>query len=101
MESRKEDSRISRSRLPLPRAYVAPRGSIETVLAEIWCAALSIDCIGVDDEFTDLGGDSFEAEVISMMIEEKLGIHIPLSALVNTPTIAMLARDIGRRQAGP
>jgi len=95
---RDEGVRISRSQLPLPRAYVAPRDHVEAALAEIWCAALSMDCVGVEDELTDLGGDSFEAELISMSIEEKFGLHIALSKLMNTP-IAALAAELVRRQA--
>src|ERR1700692_4350595 len=52
-----EGSSVLRHQLSLPRPYIAPRNSSEEVLAQIWCRALNMDCVGVEDEFTDLGGD--------------------------------------------
>jgi len=92
--------RISRSQLSLPQSFIAPRDALEEALAEIWCLALNVDCVGAEDEFIDLGGDSFHAEVIAMMVEEKFGIHVPLSALVRAPTIAALAHELGQLGVG-
>jgi acyl carrier protein len=89
-------SHILRNQLPLPQPYVAPRNVLEEALAEIWCAALNTDCVGVEDEFIDLGGDSFAAVVILAMIEEKFGVPVPLSTLVEAPTVAALAREIAQ-----
>jgi len=90
-----------RHHLLLPRPYTAPRNKIEETLEEIWRAALNIDCVGVEDDFTDLGGDSFDAEVIVTMIEEKLGVHTPLSTLARAPTVAALAEAVQRIQKKP
>jgi acyl carrier protein len=88
-----------RRQLPLPRPYIAPRNLVEEVLAEIWRAALNMDCVGVEDDITDLGGDSFDATVIFAMIEEKFGVHVPVSTLIGAPTIASLAREVERVRA--
>jgi hypothetical protein len=38
-----------------------PRTLIERLLADIWCALLNIDSVGIDDNFFALGGDSLTA----------------------------------------
>jgi acyl carrier protein len=62
-------------------------------LAEIWAGAMSIDRVGVEDRYLDLGGDSLMAAVIFSEIEEKLGVKLPMVLLDSTPTIA----DLGSR----
>ena len=82
---------VQREQLPLPRAYVAPRTPTEHKLAAIWCEVLTMDRIGIEDAFTDLGGDSFLATLVFNMIKERFTISLPLSILVTSPTIAALA----------
>jgi acyl carrier protein len=93
------DSRVLRHQLSLPRPYIAPRDQIEAALAEIWCAVLNTDCVGIEDELIDLGGDSFDAEVIMTIIEQEFGVHLSLSTLASAPTIAELAREVQRMRA--
>ena len=85
---------VQRELLPLPCPYVAPRTPTERQLAEIWRAALSMDCVGADDAYNDLGGDSFLAAIIFKRIEEKLGVTLPLATLAEAPTVAKLAARI-------
>jgi acyl carrier protein len=87
---------VRREQLPLPRPYVAPRTPTERQLAEIWCTLLSMDRVGVEDAYHDLGGDSFLATTMLSMIDESFGVTIPLAALVEGPTIAGLAQRIDR-----
>jgi acyl carrier protein len=92
--------------LRLAQAYAAPRTAIEQRLAEIWRAVLNMDCVGVNDDYTDLGGDSYSATVIFALIEEAFGVHLPVARLIGAPTIAALACEIGEAQrsseeAGP
>jgi len=63
-------------------------------LAEIWAEAMSIDRVGVEDRYLDLGGDSFTAAIIFSQIEEKLGAQLPMATLDSAPTIADLASRI-------
>ena len=73
---------IRREQLPLlTRPYLAPRTPTERRLAEIWGAALSVDKIGIDDRYLDLGGDSLMAAVIFSEIEAKLGVRLTMSIL--------------------
>jgi hypothetical protein len=82
---------VLREQLPLPRPYVAPRTPTERDLAAIWCEVLTMDRIGIEDAYTDLGGDSFLASLIFTMIQDRFANSLPLSILVTAPTIAELA----------
>ncbi len=85
---------VLRSQLPLPHPYVAPRTPTEQCLAEIWCSALTMDRIGIEDSYVDLGGDSLLATIIFEMIRESFGTLVPMATLATAPTIAALARKI-------
>ncbi len=74
--------------------FVQPRSPLERTLAEIWCEALTISEIGVDDNFFDLGGDSLAALQIAAEILSKVNAEISLSELLRCPTIADLALEI-------
>jgi acyl carrier protein len=93
----KDGAVILRGDLQLPRPYVAPRTDTEQTLAEIWCTALSMDSVGVRDNYSDLGGDSLAAALMFTLIAEAFGIEVPTSTLLSAPTIADLAREIERR----
>jgi acyl carrier protein len=85
---------VLRSQLPLAGPYLAPRTATENCLADIWRVALSMDCVGVDDNYFDLGGDSFMATVLFSMIESSFRTSIPVGTLVDAPTIAKLAARV-------
>ncbi len=81
--------------------FVAPRTPTERSLAEIWSAALSVDRIGVEDRYLDLGGDSLTAAFIFAKIEETLGVRLPMVTLDSAPSIAALAPKIDALLAQP
>jgi acyl carrier protein len=86
---------IRREQLPLlTRPYLAPRTPTEQCLAEIWSTALSLDRVGVEDRYLDLGGDSLMAAVIFSQIETRLGVSLAMVILDSTPTITQLALKI-------
>jgi acyl carrier protein len=87
---------VSRALLPLRQRYLAPRTLTEKRLAEIWRIVLSMDCVGVEDGYHDLGGDSLHASIIFTMIQETFRVTLPLATLANAPTIAQLAPMIDR-----
>lgn len=91
---------VPREQLPLPRLYMAPRTSTEITLAEIWRMVLSMDCVGVNDGYDHLGGDSLHASIIFTMINETFRIELPMAILANASTIAELAPIIDRLVAG-
>lgn len=91
-----QESVVRRADLPLPRPYIEPHSSTEATLADIWAKALSMDRVGIEDRYLDLGGDSFLATVILEMIEETFGIEMPSVSLAGTVTVAALAARIDK-----
>ncbi|HEY1352292.1 MAG TPA: amino acid adenylation domain-containing protein [Ktedonobacteraceae bacterium] len=63
------NGKVDRRGLPEPdqehpqtrRALLSPRDALETRIARVWSAVLGIEHIGIDENFFDLGGDSFKA----------------------------------------
>lgn len=73
---------------------VAPLGATEERLAAIWQAALNKPVRRADDDFFALGGDSLIAITVLFEIESVFGKTLPLSALLEAPTLRAFARLI-------
>jgi acyl carrier protein len=85
---------VSRRELMLPNAYVAPRTPTEVKLAEIWRKTLTMDRVGISDDFEELGGDSLLAASMVAEIETVFAIAVPIGSLARAPTIEQLASRI-------
>ena len=73
---------------------------LELALAQIWSEALGGVRVGLHDDFFDLGGDSLSAARMCALIEEDVtGQSVPVSYLVQAPTVAELAHLL--REAKP
>ncbi len=94
-----DESLVRREQLPLPKPFAAPRTETERKIAEIWRDALTMDTVGVEDSYNDLGGDSTTAAIIFALIEETFAIKIPMATLINAPTIAQLAPIVDKLAA--
>jgi acyl-CoA synthetase (AMP-forming)/AMP-acid ligase II/acyl carrier protein len=77
-----------------PRAYLAPRTPLESVLVHIWQEVLTIPRVGVEDDYLELGGDSLLATQVLARIKDKTGQELTLSDLFAASTIAGLADRI-------
>ena len=63
------NGKVNRQELPTPELdrsklgsrFSPPTTATESVLAKIWSEALSVESVGTDDNFFDLGGDSITA----------------------------------------
>lgn len=93
-----EAARMDRALGPLPED--AP--TIEKVRA-IWEAVLGIEAPVDDDDFFAIGGTSLLAVRVFFLIGEQLGVELPLSTLLETPTVAELAAAIDdpQRRSAP
>jgi len=77
---------------------VPPRTPIEKTLAKIWMEVLSVDRVGIHDDFFDLGGHSLTAmQVVSRAIK-KFRLELPLQSLFVSPTVAAMAVLIREHQ---
>ncbi|MCG1048796.1 amino acid adenylation domain-containing protein, partial [Mycetohabitans sp. B6] len=91
------NGKLDRRALPEPDAgalahhvYEAPRGELETTLAQIWAELLEVERVGRHDSFFALGGHSLLA-VRLMNRVGALGADVPLAALFASPTLAAFA----------
>lgn len=75
---------------------------VESVVSEVWCEVLQVPTVGRDDDFFDLGGDSFKVLRVVETLRERLGADIPLAALLLEPTAADFSEELRRIMAhGP
>jgi hypothetical protein len=79
-----------------PPEPVAPRDDAERVLERILAAALSIDGLGVHDDFFALGGNSLSAIEATTYAKRVFQVDVPVTALFEAPTVAGLAETIRR-----
>src|SRR6476660_9882462 len=73
---------IRRANLALSMPYVAPNGELETLIAKLFAEILTLDHVGANDDFSELGGDSLLGEVLSMLISERTGFNFEIPLLV-------------------
>jgi myxalamid-type nonribosomal peptide synthetase MxaA len=59
---------------------------VQALLIEVFKQVLGIDHVGADDDFYDLGGDSF-AVVEACVVASALGLDLPPALLMNHPVI--------------
>lgn len=77
----------------MERERLAPSEDAPTVeqLRAIWEAVLGVDAIGDSDDYFALGGTSVQAVRVFGLILERLGVELPLSLLIEAPTVTELA----------
>lgn len=93
------------AKLSVDKPFVFPRTSTENDLSALWSELLGIHPIGLVDNYFDLGGTSLQAVELFAHIEQYFGKRLPLTSLLEAPTIEELARLIdakdSRAQAKP
>ena len=78
----------------MPRVYTPARTSQEVSLAAIWSEVLSLERVGIEENFFDLGGHSLLAAQIIHRINQAFGIDLPMRVIFDQPTIGGLALSI-------
>jgi acyl-CoA synthetase (AMP-forming)/AMP-acid ligase II/acyl carrier protein len=97
--------KVDRRSLPAPERSApnpestAARDPLEQELVELWKAVLKVDRLGIRDDFFDLGGHSVLALTLMMEIEKKIGVSLPLTTLLEAPTVETLAEVVRRAGA--
>ena len=81
--------------------FLAPRDSVEQVLAQLWAKVLKLQRVGLNDNFFDLGGHSLLAVRIIVEIENIYGRRLPLATLLQAPTVGALAEVLRKENWKP
>ena len=92
---------VPSARPALATAYRAPLTPTEVALAGLFCEALGLVDLGIDDDFLALGGDSLRAAQIAARIKQTFALDLPLVAFFKTPTVHQLAAIIDARGVAP
>lgn len=82
---------ISRERLESGVPFEAPRGELESAIADVFAESFGIDRIGANDDFFDLGGDSLLAQSLAISIAKCTGREFKISLLVDYGTPRKIA----------
>jgi amino acid adenylation domain-containing protein len=82
-------------------SFLAPRDSVEQVLAQLWAKVLKVPRVGLNDNFFDLGGHSLLAVRIIVEIENIYGRRLPLVTLLQAPTVGGLAEVLRKENWKP
>ena len=99
------NGKVDYRQLPAPEvdrhvagSLVAPSGELENTVATLWKKVLELDEIGVEDNFFDLGGDSFLMIQLHTLLEETLSRKIPVTDLFRFSTIHSFAAHYGEQR---
>jgi FkbH-like protein len=93
--------RASRARARgLPGNPEQPATELERGLLSLWREILGIDTLGVEDDYYALGGTSLNAARMFAEIVRRYQIKLPLTAILDAPTVRTLARQLEKKQVG-
>ncbi len=81
----------------LSTSFVAPAAGPEAVVASIWEDLLGVSPVGALDNFFELRGDSLLAAQVTSRLGRELNVNVPLSAVLERPTVADFAAFLERR----
>lgn len=78
----------------------APRTPVEETVADIWTEVLGLETIGVEEDFFDVGGDSFLALQLRQELSDTFDTSVPEQTFLEKGTIAGMAQAIERQLDG-
>jgi acyl-CoA synthetase (AMP-forming)/AMP-acid ligase II/acyl carrier protein len=96
------NGKLDRQALPAPeyaaaRDGRAPATAREQTLCEVFAQVLSLEQVGVEDNFFDLGGHSLLAAVLVARLVERLGIKISLRTFMSNSSVRAIDRYLDRQ----
>ena len=74
-------------------------GETEARVARVFADLLEIRVVGADDDFFQLGGDSFVAAQVALELERVFGVPVPTDVVEAVSTVRGLAAWIDVRKA--
>jgi nonribosomal peptide synthetase DhbF len=76
-----------------------PRTGQERILCQLFAEILTVDHVGIDDSFFDLGGHSLTAMRLISRIRAVFGVDLNIRSIFQAPTIAQLTTALGQTAA--
>ncbi|MBD6620280.1 amino acid adenylation domain-containing protein [Komarekiella sp. 'clone 1'] len=95
--------KVNRRALPDPDLnqelsdYVMPNTEAEKIIADIWQKALSLEKVGIYNNFFDLGGHSLLLVKINQQLQETFGLEVSIVDMFNYPTIHTLSQYLSNK----
>ncbi|MEO6830227.1 MAG: non-ribosomal peptide synthetase, partial [Acidobacteriaceae bacterium] len=98
------NGKLDRAALPAPErsasegktSFAAPATTLQQAVAEVFRNVLSVDQVGLDDNFFDLGAHSLQIVKIHGELNRKIDETVPLISFFQYPTIRSLTKSIER-----
>ena len=100
------NGKLDRRALPVPEGqrpgYRAPRTPEEEALCGLLAALLSLERVGLDDNFFLLGGHSLLATRLISQLRDAVGVELPIRAIFEASTVGELADSLrGAKKTRP
>ncbi|WP_232463571.1 non-ribosomal peptide synthetase [Tumebacillus avium] len=98
------NGKVDRKLLPEPdwsreeADFVAPRGMMEQIVADVWAQVFGLERIGATDHFFELGGHSLLATQVISRLRRLLSVELTQRCLFEAPTVELLAKRIRERE---
>ncbi|MCP4157222.1 MAG: non-ribosomal peptide synthetase, partial [bacterium] len=84
------------ARLENRSGYTPPGTKEEKQIAEVWREVLTMEEVGIHDNFFQVGGTSFHVIKISTILKTRYGIEFPVVKMFRYTTIHSLATYLAR-----
>jgi amino acid adenylation domain-containing protein/FkbM family methyltransferase len=78
------------------KSYVAPRTPVEEIIAGIFSEVLSVERVGIEDNFFDLGGHSLLVTLVVSRLREAFHVELPFRTVFDSPSVVDLSLAIAQ-----
>ena len=80
--------------------YVKPTNELEQIIADIWKEVLNLNKVGINDNYFELGGNSYNLIQTNSCLQKALGREIEIMKMFAYPTIHSLYKYLTEGETG-
>ncbi len=95
-----ELSNKTKPRPEISQAFVKPGSPVQKKIAAIWEQTLGIEKVGVEDTFSELGGNSVQLVRVFTALKREFNLNLTLPELFTLPTIIAIEERIRSEKSG-